>query len=239
MLEGIHPLWAFVAVVALGAPLLAVIGLRMRPLRVIDFPTEPPSPARFRPPAQSAAPPLAQPRGRSATRAVGREAIDVALHALSWSVPLMLAAAPSLLIAASLSPAQLVATQARVWYVVTQPLGFIVYVASIGMLLRSGPTVSIVPPLARRAVRGVALLVLGTMGAYVFLGGDGGWVLPPFAWLLIKVALIAATATGLGGLAERASRPRTATRLAWTIALPIAVLNLAWWIAVAWLESPH
>jgi hypothetical protein len=231
LFETIHPLLAFGVVVALGAPLFAVFGLRMRPL-LIDVP--PPATREMRPSAQSIAPSLVRSRDRA--RTTTRAAIALASHVGSWTLPLLLASIPSMVIAQSTSLAAVTACQSSLWFLIPQPLAFGIYLTALGLGVRAAPAIELVPPTMRMAIRCALLLALGIVGGVLFLGGENGEALPAWAWLLVKGGVVAFLAHRIGRLALEED-PATIRRLGWTVALPLAVLNLAALLAFVWLEG--
>jgi hypothetical protein len=229
LLDHSPPWIAFAAVMLLGAPILAVLGWRMRPLLVDVLPAET---REVRRSAQSMVPPLRRRRSVAVTASL----FAWGAHVLTWGLPLLAAALPSFLIARSANIADVIACQGDLWFVLAQPLAFGIYVTAIGIGVRCAPGIERVPPGVRRSARAAGLLALGIVGGALFLGGEQGETLPVWAWLVLKGSLVAFIAHKVGGLAVEQS-PGATRRLAWLVALPVAVLNVAVLLGFAWVEG--
>jgi NADH:ubiquinone oxidoreductase subunit H len=112
-------------------------------------------------------------------------------------------------------------------YVLKQPAAASVYLAALA-LAGQPPALRAVlgPPSLPRAVSEATLvMVLGALGATLFLGGFGGEGLPGPVWLLAKTVVVALTLVAMRRrLAGLAHGPRLA--IAWAAAL-VGLINLA------------
>lgn len=116
------------------------------------------------------------------------------MHLLSYEVPLGFAAIGPAMAAESLSTVRIVETQAGLWYVVWQPLGLIIYVASAlymtyrwpfdipqaGSELESGVLAEYTGAtlLLFKIALSALFFLLSAMGVVLFFGGWHGPLLP-------------------------------------------------------------
>jgi NADH-quinone oxidoreductase subunit H len=166
---------------------------------------------------------------------------------LSYELPMGIALASVVLIAGSLSLVDIVNSQSVIWFVVLQPIGFIIYF--ISGLAEAGRSPFDLPETENELVSGFATeyggikFALFFMGEYIhmitisaltttfFLGGWSG----PFvgqipilglAYFLVKVAFMIFLIIWV-----RASLPRVRydqlMRFCWKLLLPLSLLNLA------------
>lgn len=159
---------------------------------------------------------------------------------VAYVVPLGLAYIGAIMMARSLSTYEIVRAQADLWFIVTQPLGFALYVITGCMQAYRAPFLE---PFAadvgfgivntcggwkavfwRIALSGL-LFVVAAMGAVLFLGGWQGPWLPGPAWMLLKTYGMAALMLWLGSRARPLS---TAQMLAvsWKILIPVGLANV-------------
>lgn len=159
---------------------------------------------------------------------------------VAYVVPLGLAYVGVIMMARSLSTVAIVEAQSNVWFVVVQPVGFVLYLvtglmqsyrapflepfaASIGggVLGASGGWSA---ALWRIALSGVLFLV-AAMGAVLYLGGPHGPWLPGWAWMLIKTFALMALMLWLG---QRVRPLSTAKMLAlsWKFLTPVGLVNV-------------
>lgn len=161
-------------------------------------------------------------------------------QAVGYELALMFALTAPALAAGSLSVAAVVQAQQGLWFVVTMPLSFVVYLGCVLAFSAWGPFAH---PFAADAAGGIlaepsgtdrlvllagrwALLVAGTAFAVpLFLGGGAGPLLPASVWSLLKmVALLAAVVPLRRRLPVlRADR---LMELGWLIAVPVTLLQL-------------
>jgi NADH-quinone oxidoreductase subunit H len=161
-------------------------------------------------------------------------------QALAYELPLMFALTAPAVAAASLRPADIVAAQSGLWFVVWMPVAFVVYCAAVMGFAVWGPFGT---PAGTDVAGGVpaelsgvdrwlflagrwALLSVGAaFGVALFLGGGAGPLLPAWLWVLVKtLGLLAA----LVWLRPRlpALRPERVQGLAWLGALPLVLLQV-------------
>jgi NADH-quinone oxidoreductase subunit H len=166
---------------------------------------------------------------------------------LSYELPMGIALASVVLIAGSLSLVDIVNAQSVVWFVVLQPIGFIIYF--ISGLAEAGRSPFDLPETENELVSGFATEYGGIKFALFFMGEYihmitisalattfflGGWYGPfvgqipilGLAYFLIKVAFVIFLIIWV-----RASLPRVRydqlMRFCWKFLLPLSLLNLA------------
>ncbi len=159
---------------------------------------------------------------------------------VAYVVPLGLAYVGVVMMARSLSTVTVVEAQRDLWFVVLQPLGFLLYLVTGLMQSYRAPFLE---PFAdsigggvlgvtggwsallwRVALAGV-LFVVAAIGAVLYLGGPSGPWLPGWAWMLAKTYALMALMLGLG----RCVRPfSTAGMLAlsWKVLIPAGLVNV-------------
>lgn len=162
---------------------------------------------------------------------------------LGYEVPFGFAAIGPAMAAESLSTVRIVEAQAALWFIVWQPLGFLIYVVAALMI-------SVRPPfdlahadselgggvlaeysgarlLVWRVVLDALLVVLAAMGTILFLGGWHGPVLPAPAWFALKTAVLATLLLAVGRRVPRLRHDQMLA-IAWKVLLPASLLNVAW-----------
>ena len=161
-------------------------------------------------------------------------------QALAYEIPLMFALTAPAIGAGSLDLSRVAAAQHTVWFIVWMPVAFLVYAASVvafaawgpfsvpsgadvagGVLAElSGPDRLVV--LAGRYV----LLVAGAAFAVpMFLGGGAGPLLPGWAWVLVKTAVLVGVFVALRR-AFPAIRPDRFAEVAWVVVVPLVLLQV-------------
>jgi NADH-quinone oxidoreductase subunit H len=166
---------------------------------------------------------------------------------LSYELPMGIALASVVLIAGSLSLVDIVNSQSVIWFVVLQPIGFIIYF--ISGLAEAGRSPFDLPETENELVSGFATEYGGIKFALFFMGEYihmitisalattfflGGWYGPfvgqipilGLAYFLVKVAFMIFLIIWV-----RASLPRVRydqlMRFCWKLLLPLSLLNLA------------
>jgi len=166
---------------------------------------------------------------------------------LSYELPMGIALASVVLIAGSLSLVDIVNSQGVIWFVVLQPIGFIIYF--ISGLAEAGRSPFDLPETENELVSGFATEYGGIKFALFFMGEYihmitisalattfflGGWYGPfvgqipilGLAYFLVKVAFVIFLIIWV-----RASLPRVRydqlMRFCWKLLLPLSLLNLA------------
>lgn len=159
---------------------------------------------------------------------------------VAYVVPLGLAYVGVIMMARSLSTLAIVKAQGDLWFVVLQPIGFVLYLvtglmqsyrapflepfaASIGggVIEASGGWSAL---LWRVALAGVLFLV-AAIGAVLYLGGPTGPLLPGWTWMLLKTYGLMALMLWLG----RCVRPLSTAQmlaLSWKLLIPVGLLNV-------------
>ncbi len=159
---------------------------------------------------------------------------------VAYVVPLGLAYVGVIMMARSLSTVAIVEAQRGLWFIVLQPLGFLLYLVtglmqsyrapflepfavSIrgGVLGASGGWSAL---LWRIALAGVLFLV-AAIGAVLYLGGPNGPVLPGWFWMTLKTYALMALMLGLGRLVRPLSTAEMLA-LSWKILTPVGLLNV-------------
>jgi len=172
------------------------------------------------------------------------DAIDacyrIVAQLVAYVVPLGLAYVGVIMMARSLSTERIVAAQSHLWFIVLQPIGFLLYIvaglmqafrapflepfaASLhgGVLRASGGWSALV---WRLALAGLLFLV-AAMGAVLYLGGFQGPWLPGWAWMLAKTFGLMALMLWIG----RRVRPLSTAQmlaLSWKFLTPVGLLNV-------------
>lgn len=159
---------------------------------------------------------------------------------VAYVVPLGLAYIGAVMMARSLSTVAVVRAQQDLWFVVLQPLGFVLYLVTGLMQAYRAPFIE---PFSASIAHGVfgssvgwqavlwrvalsgTLLVVAAMGAVLFLGGWQGPVLPGPAWMALKTFAL------LGFMVWAGTRipPLPVARmleLAWKVLIPVGLANV-------------
>lgn len=159
---------------------------------------------------------------------------------VAYVVPLGLAYIGAIMMAQSLSTVRIVEAQSDLWYIVVQPIGFILYLITASMQIFRLPFLE---PFSstinfgvvrlyggwkawiwRLALSGL-LFAVSAMGAVLFLGGWHGPWLPGPVWMLFKTIVILVLLVWSGGR----FRPMTIDRmlqLSWKVLTPVGLVNV-------------
>lgn len=158
---------------------------------------------------------------------------------LAYELPHMFALITAALGAQSLRVGDIVAAQSHVWFVVWMPVAFAVYLISALAMSFSGPfdqpvgtdlaggvaaELSGVDRLVFAGGRYLLLTAAAAMAVPLFLGGDGGPLLPGWLWVLVKTVVV------LGGLVWLRTRMPTVrmdrfTEVAWVVFIPLTLVQ--------------
>ncbi len=158
---------------------------------------------------------------------------------LAYELPHMFALITAALGAQSLRVGDIVAAQGHVWFVVWMPVAFVVYLISALAMSFSGPfdqpvgsdlaggvaaELSGVDRLVFAGGRYLLLTSAAAMAVPLFLGGDGGPLLPGWLWVLVKTVVV------LGGLVWLRTRVPTVrmdrfTEVAWVVLIPLTLVQ--------------
>jgi len=132
-----------------------------------------------------------------------------------------------------------VAAQTHLWFVVWMPVAFVVYLISALAMSFSGPfdqpvgtdlaggvaaELSGVDRLVFSGGRYLLLTAAAAMAVPLFLGGDGGPLLPGWLWVLVKTVVV------LGGLVWLRTRMPTVrmdrfTEVGWVVLIPLTMVQ--------------
>jgi len=158
---------------------------------------------------------------------------------LAYELPHMFALITAALGAQSLRVGDIVAAQGHVWFVVWMPVAFVVYLISALAMSFSGPfdqpvgtdlaggvaaELSGVDRLVFAGGRYLLLTAAAAMAVPLFLGGDGGPLMPGWLWVLVKTVVV------LGGLVWLRTRVPTVrmdrfTEVAWVVLIPLTLVQ--------------
>jgi NADH-quinone oxidoreductase subunit H len=160
---------------------------------------------------------------------------------VSYEIPRTLAVITVVLLAGTLSTAEVVEAQERIWYIVLLPLSFIIYfVTSLAEVNRVPFDI---PEAESELVAGYhteysgfrfALFFLAEYGAFfaamgfaavIFLGGGNGPILPGIVWFFAKALFLVWFAMLIRFTLPR-FRQDQLMRLAWKVFLPLSLVNL-------------
>lgn len=158
---------------------------------------------------------------------------------LAYELPLMFALITAGLGAGSLRTTDVVAAQESLWFVVTMPVAFVVFVASAAAFAFWGPfaapaaadiaggvtsELSGVDRLLVEAGRAVFLGASAAMAAALFLGGDSGPWLPGPLWHLLKTLAVVAALVWVGRRMP-VLRPDRTVEVGWMVLVPLTLLQ--------------
>ena len=160
---------------------------------------------------------------------------------VAYVVPLGLAIVGAIMMARSLSTVRIVEAQSGLWYIVTQPIGFALYLVTGLMQSYRAPFSEAFDNSIGGGVLGVAggwiallwrvtlgglLFLVAAMGAVLYLGGwQGPALLPGWVWMLLKTYALMALMLWLGGKAPPFSTARMLA-LAWKLLIPVGLANV-------------
>jgi NADH-quinone oxidoreductase subunit H len=168
-------------------------------------------------------------------------ALRAAAQLIAYELPLILAAVAVVMQAETLSLVGISEAQEHHWYVLTQPLGFIIFlVASLAELTRPPFDMPIADSEiifgAYTEYSGLkfaffllaeygGIVALSAIAAVLFLGGYQGPILPPPLWMLGKIFALSFFVVWL-----RATYPRLREdqlqRMAWVALIPLSLANI-------------
>jgi NADH-quinone oxidoreductase subunit H len=168
-------------------------------------------------------------------------AIRSAAQMISYELSLGLSVIGVLMITGSLSTVQIVEAQSKVWFIVYQPLGFIIYL--ISAVAECSRTPFDLTECENELVAGYQteyssmkfalyylaeyahILVVSSLAVTLFFGGWHGPFLPPVIWFLIKVFVFI-----FFFIWVRATYPRfrydQLMKFGWKVLFPLALLNI-------------
>lgn len=169
---------------------------------------------------------------------------------ISYELSMGLSLVPVVMLAKSLSLADIVNAQADMPFIVYQPLAFAIFLVSILAECRRIPFD--LPEAEGELVAGfhteysgmrfglffvgeyINIISLGSLASLFFLGGWRGPLLPPILWFFIKVGLFSFLFIWVRGTLPRL-RYDQLMHLGWKFLTPLALLNIlvtGWWLAL-------
>ncbi len=178
-----------------------------------------------------------------------------AAQLVSYEVAMGLSVIGVVMMAQSLSLVDIVrAQQDAVWYVLFQPLGFLIFM--IAAVAETNRAPFDLPEAESELVAGyhteygglkfamfflaeyVNMIIISALGATLFLGGYAGPVLPGVVWLGIKIAALLFLFIWLRATLPRLRYDRL-MQFGWKVLLPLATLNLVITAVVVALGFPN
>ena len=160
---------------------------------------------------------------------------------ISYELALGLSLVPVVMLARSFSLVDIVQAQARLPFIILQPLAFIIFFISAVAEMKRIPFD--LPEAENELVAGyhteysgmrfglyflgeyVTMVILGALVAVFFLGGWRGPLLPPLVWFFIKVFIVVFVIIWI-----RATLPRLRydqlMEFGWKILIPLALVNI-------------
>ena len=168
-------------------------------------------------------------------------AIRGAAQLIAYELPLILAAVAVAMLAGTLSLVGIVEAQREYWFVLVQPVGFLIFlVASLAELSR---TPFDMPIADSEIIFGAfteytglkfaffllseyaGIVVLSAIAAVLFLGGYLGPILPGWMWMMAKIGGLSFVVIWL-----RATYPRLREdqlqRFSWIVLIPLSLVNI-------------
>ncbi len=164
-----------------------------------------------------------------------------AAQMISYELALGLSLVPVVMLAGSFSLTEIVDAQARIPFIVLQPVSFVIFV--ISAMAESKRIPFDLPEAENELGAGfhteysgmrfglfflgeyVHIQVLGAMVAVFFLGGWHGPWLPPVVWLLIKIFAVALIMIWVRGTLPRL-RYDQLMALGWKVLIPVSLANI-------------
>jgi NADH-quinone oxidoreductase subunit H len=158
---------------------------------------------------------------------------------LAYELPLMFALVTVGLGAGSLRTTDVLAAQDGLWFVVTMPVAFLVFIAGAAAFAFWGPfaaptaadiaggvtsELSGVDRLLVEAGRAVFLGASAAMAAALFLGGDAGPWLPGPVWHLLKTLAVVVALVWVGRRLP-VLRPDRTVEVGWMVLVPLTLLQ--------------
>jgi len=160
---------------------------------------------------------------------------------ISYELSMGLALVPVVMLAQSFQLSEIVKAQTGCWFIVYQPLAFVIFVISIAAECKRIPFD--LPEAESELVAGfhteysglrfglffmgeyINLIVLGGLAATFFLGGWHGPWLPPVAWFSLKVLAFVFFLIWMRGTLPRL-RYDQLMHFGWKVLIPLALVNI-------------
>jgi NADH-quinone oxidoreductase subunit H len=165
---------------------------------------------------------------------------------ISYEIPMGLSLVPVVMLGRSFQLSELVDAQQSCWFIVYQPLAFMIFLISI--IAESKRIPFDIPEAEGELVAGfhteysgmrfglffvgeyINIIVLGGLAATFFLGGWHGPLLPPLVWFFIKMLGYAFLVIWIRGTLPRL-RYDQLMHFSWKVLTPLALLNI---LATGW-----
>jgi NADH-quinone oxidoreductase subunit H len=146
-----------------------------------------------------------------------------AAQMISYELALGLSLVPIVMLADSFSIVEIVKAQEKYPFILVQPFAFVIFM--ISAMAESKRIYSGIRFGLFFLGEYVHLQVLGALVAVLFLGGWRGPILPPPAWLLIKIIFVALVMIWVRGTLPRL-RYDQLMALGWKVLIPLALINI-------------
>jgi NADH-quinone oxidoreductase subunit H len=164
-----------------------------------------------------------------------------AAQQISYEVPMLLSVLGVVMIAGTMSTVGIVEAQGSIWFLVLQPLGFVIY--AVTMIAELNRTPFDMPEAESELVAGFhveysgmrwALFMLSeysnmflvsALATILFLGGWRGPLLPPVVWFLSKTYFLVFVLIWIRGTLPRI-RVDQLMDLGWKALLPLSLVNI-------------
>jgi NADH-quinone oxidoreductase subunit H len=169
---------------------------------------------------------------------------------ISYELSMGLSLVPVVMLARSFRLSDIVAAQSGCWFIVYQPVAFVIFLVSIAAECKRIPFD--LPEAEGELVAGfhteysgmrfglffvgeyINIIVLGGLAATFFLGGWHGPLLPPVIWFSAKVLAFAFLFIWIRGTLPRL-RYDQLMHFGWKILTPLALVNIlatGWWLVL-------
>ena len=167
---------------------------------------------------------------------------------ISYELSMGLSLVPTVMLARSFRLSDIVAAQTGMWFIVCQPLAFVIFLISIAAECKRIPFD--IPEAEGELVAGfhteysgmrfglffvgeyINIIVLGGLAATFFLGGWHGPLLPAPVWFMMKVLAFSFLFIWMRGTLPRL-RYDQLMHFGWKVLTPLALLNIlvtGWWL---------
>ncbi|MBI4321113.1 MAG: NADH-quinone oxidoreductase subunit NuoH [Chloroflexi bacterium] len=168
-------------------------------------------------------------------------AMRAAAQMVSYEIPLVLSIIGVVLLVGSLSTVSIVNGQAGLWFIIWQPIGFLVYL--ISAIAEVNRTPFDLVEAESEIIAGYHIeysgmrwslfflaeymnaFAISAIAATLFLGGWQGPILPPYVWFVVKAWIIFFILIWIRGTLPRV-RVDQLMGFAWKVLIPVALLNI-------------
>ena len=171
---------------------------------------------------------------------------------ISYEIPLLLSTMGVVMAAGTLKMTSLVAAQSKGWFIITQPLAFLIFLCA--SLAEANRAPFDIPEAESELVAGfhtefsgmrfalfflgeyTAIFISSAISATIFLGGWHGPLLPGIVWFLIKVYAIVFIIMWIRWTFPRL-RSDQLMAFAWKVLIPFAIVNV--FVTACMLQFQH